>query len=197
MLQWQDGGGSFEHRAYWGANLIALGTNGTDSRRQISGAITATGQWVRLDVPASQVGLVGQTVNGLGFTLFDGQATWDQSGRFNDQVGIVPGYLFRPGVIVTKGADVQHPHNNRSGLSGSGSANIYVHLTEAQSAEDRPDRFKCIAECRRTHNYDTTGAEIEEQYGYAPSPARAVADRFLHFFQRRFRDRLDIAQEKF
>ncbi len=31
MLQWNDG--SWEHRAYWGANLIGWGTDGTASRR--------------------------------------------------------------------------------------------------------------------------------------------------------------------
>ena len=40
MLQWNDG--SWEHRAYWGANLIAWGTDGTVSRRYM-GALPATG----------------------------------------------------------------------------------------------------------------------------------------------------------
>ena len=58
MLQWNDG--SWEHRAYWGANLIAWGTDGTVSRRYM-GPLPAAGQWVRLAVPASQVGLEGRT----------------------------------------------------------------------------------------------------------------------------------------
>ena len=78
MLQWNDG--TWEHRAYWGANQIAWGTNGTVSRRYM-GALPAAGQWVRLAVPAAQVGLEGRTVNGMAFTLYGGRATWDAAGR--------------------------------------------------------------------------------------------------------------------
>jgi hypothetical protein len=78
MLQWSVGG-SWERRAYWGANLINFGTNGTNSRRYM-GPLPATGQWVRLEVPASAVGLEGMAVNGMAFTLFDGRATWDATG---------------------------------------------------------------------------------------------------------------------
>jgi hypothetical protein len=79
MLQWNVSG-SWEHRAYWGNNSIGWGTNGTDSRRYM-GALPATGQWVRLEVPASQVGLEGLSVGGMAFTLFDGQANWDRIGK--------------------------------------------------------------------------------------------------------------------
>ena len=78
MLQWNDG--SWEHRAYWGANNIAWGTDGTNSRRYM-GALPPAGQWVRLEVPASQVGLEGRTLNGMAFTLQGGRATWDRAGK--------------------------------------------------------------------------------------------------------------------
>jgi hypothetical protein len=78
MLQWNDG--TWEHRAYWGANLIAWGADGTVSRR-FMGPLPAAGQWVRLAVPASAVGLEGRVVNGMAFTLYNGRATWDQAGR--------------------------------------------------------------------------------------------------------------------
>ena len=58
MLHWYDG--NWEHAAYWGENLIAWGTDGTVSRRYM-GPLPAAGQWVRLAVPASQVGLEGRT----------------------------------------------------------------------------------------------------------------------------------------
>ncbi len=77
MLQWNDG--SWEHRAYWGANQIGWGADGTSGRRYM-GALPATGQWVRLAVPAAQVGLEGHTVNGMAFTLYNGRATWDLAG---------------------------------------------------------------------------------------------------------------------
>jgi uncharacterized repeat protein (TIGR01451 family) len=80
MLQWNDG--SWAHRAYWGANLVndGFGTNGTVSR-QFMGGLPAVGQWVRLEVPASVVGLEGHSINGIAFTLYDGRATWDAAGK--------------------------------------------------------------------------------------------------------------------
>jgi hypothetical protein len=81
MLQWNDG--TWEHRAYWGANNIPWGTDGTNSRRYM-GALPPAGQWVRLEVPASQVGLEGQTLNGMAFTLYGGRATWDRAGKSSD-----------------------------------------------------------------------------------------------------------------
>jgi hypothetical protein len=44
------------------------------------GALPATGQWVKLAVPASAVGLEGKSVSGMGFTLYGGRATWDDIG---------------------------------------------------------------------------------------------------------------------
>jgi hypothetical protein len=80
MLQWNDG--SWEHRAYWGANNIQWttevdGTNG----RQYMGSLPPAGQWVRLEVPASLVGLEGHVLNGMAFTLYGGRATWDRAGK--------------------------------------------------------------------------------------------------------------------
>jgi hypothetical protein len=80
MLQWNDG--TWEHRAYWGANNINYGVAGTTSRAYI-GTLPAPGQWLRLQVPASRVGLEGRTLNGMAFSLFDGRATWDNAGKFS------------------------------------------------------------------------------------------------------------------
>jgi hypothetical protein len=73
MLQWYDGS-SWDHRAYWGANLIAWGASNR-------GALPALGQWVRLEVPATAVNLQGRTVSGMAFTVYDGRATWDYAGK--------------------------------------------------------------------------------------------------------------------
>jgi len=78
MLQWNNG--SWEHRAFWGADNIGYGTSGTASRSYM-GALPASGQWVLLQVPASRVGLEGTSVNGMAFSQFDGRATWDYSGK--------------------------------------------------------------------------------------------------------------------
>jgi beta-glucosidase len=80
MLQWNAGSWDWEHRAYWGADQINFGLNNTPSKRYL-GPLPGAGQWVRLSVPASQVGLEGTTLYGMAFTLFNGQATWDYSGK--------------------------------------------------------------------------------------------------------------------
>jgi hypothetical protein len=78
MLQWNDG--TWEHRAYWGANKIDYGEDGTVSRHY-AGPLPPPGRWVRLQVPASRVGLEGRPIRGMAFTLFGGRATWDNVGR--------------------------------------------------------------------------------------------------------------------
>ncbi|MBI3876204.1 MAG: glycoside hydrolase family 9 protein [Verrucomicrobia bacterium] len=78
MLQWNSG--SWEHRAYWGANNIGWGTDGSPSR-YYAGVLPAAGQWTRLEVPASAVGLEGSAIKGMAFTLYDGRATWDYAGK--------------------------------------------------------------------------------------------------------------------
>lgn len=79
MLHWFDGT-SWDHRAYWGANSIHYGTNDTAGRRNM-GALPAKGQWVRLEIPASAVGLEGRKVYGMCFSTYAGGATWDLTGR--------------------------------------------------------------------------------------------------------------------
>jgi RHS repeat-associated protein len=79
MLQWAEDLNGWDHRAYWGENLIEFGTNGTNSRRYM-GPLPAAGGWVRLQVPASEVGLEGRAVHAMAFTLFGGRANWDLAG---------------------------------------------------------------------------------------------------------------------
>lgn len=42
-----------------------------------------SGQWVRLAVPAAQVGLENVAVKGMAFTLYGGKAWWDKAGVAN------------------------------------------------------------------------------------------------------------------
>jgi hypothetical protein len=74
MLQWNEPNGSWNHRAYWGANTISW--SGT-----FMGPLPPLGQWVRLEVPASQVGLEGRVIDSMAFTLYGGRATWDRAGK--------------------------------------------------------------------------------------------------------------------
>src|SRR5207302_9094842 len=79
MLQWLDGT-SWSHTAHWGENLISVGTDGTASQQPM-GALPATGQWVRLGVPASAVGLEGHPLTGMHFSLLDGRPTGGYAGK--------------------------------------------------------------------------------------------------------------------
>ena len=78
MLGWNDG--TWEHRAYWGANSISYGQDGTVSRHYM-GALPTAGQWVRLEVPASVVGLGANVLNGMDFSAYGGRVTWDYAGK--------------------------------------------------------------------------------------------------------------------
>ncbi|MFG0255298.1 MAG: PSD1 and planctomycete cytochrome C domain-containing protein, partial [Rhodopirellula sp. JB053] len=90
MLQYNDSKG-WAHRAVWGSDDIVYGRNDEDwegYRRM--GALPPIGQWVRLQVDATEVGLSPQdtakskpkttTVNGMAFTQFGGAAWWDEAG---------------------------------------------------------------------------------------------------------------------
>ena len=81
MLGWYDGSG-WEHRAYWGANSVSWGSNGTVGRQYV-GPLPAAGQWVQLTVPASAVGMEGITASGICYTLYGGRATWDTAGKMS------------------------------------------------------------------------------------------------------------------
>ena len=84
MLQWcvleDDGSTSWEYRAYWGNNDIGWGTDGTVSCYCVTNQVPTAGQWVRLEVPASAVGLEGKVIQGMSFNLYNGRAAWDRAG---------------------------------------------------------------------------------------------------------------------
>jgi len=78
MLQWNDG--SWEHRAYWGENVIPWGAENTGGRFR-AGDLPEKGKWVRLEIEAKQVALnPGANVNGWAFTQHDGTCYWDKAG---------------------------------------------------------------------------------------------------------------------
>jgi hypothetical protein len=85
MLSWNDG--TWGYRAYWGANLINAGTDGTASRRYM-GPLPAAGRWARLEVPAALVGLEGRTLRGMSFIQYNGRAAWDHAGKTSEQVWV-------------------------------------------------------------------------------------------------------------
>ncbi|HUF62985.1 MAG TPA: PSD1 and planctomycete cytochrome C domain-containing protein [Verrucomicrobiales bacterium] len=78
MLQWNDG--SWEHRCYWGEDVIAWGGPNTASRLSM-GSLPKVGEWARLEVEAAKVGLnAGSVINGWAFTQYGGVTFWDKAG---------------------------------------------------------------------------------------------------------------------
>jgi mono/diheme cytochrome c family protein len=78
MLQWHHG--EWDHRAYWGKDIINFGTSGTSTRHPM-GDLPKTGQWVRLEVPASAVGFTEPAdIDGMSFDQAGGKVTWDKAG---------------------------------------------------------------------------------------------------------------------
>jgi hypothetical protein len=116
MLQWNDGT-SWEHRAYWGANNINLGTDGTASRQRL-GDLPESGVWVRLEIAADQVGLQGKTLTGLALSLYGGRASWDYIGKSTKPPAGMPA-----------------PPTNLT-ATGFGSPNVSLSWTASSSAID-------------------------------------------------------------
>jgi hypothetical protein len=129
MLQWSDG--SWDHRAYWGANSLSYGVDGTGGRRYM-GPLPAAGKWVQLKVPAKQVNLEGHTLNGMAFTLYGGSANWDAAGRLaatstttasvsvNSAHTVVSRLNGNPAVITfTRAGDTQSPLTINYSIAGS------------------------------------------------------------------------------
>jgi mono/diheme cytochrome c family protein len=79
MFQWHTRG-NWTHRAYWGANVIDFGTDGTPERLRM-GDLPPAGRWTRLEVPVAKLKLPqGEEVEGWAFTQFDGTVYWDKAG---------------------------------------------------------------------------------------------------------------------
>lgn len=71
---------SWQHRAYWGENLINVDQDKTPARLPM-GPLPELGKWVRLEVPAAQIGVKpGSELQGWAFIQFDGTVYWDKSG---------------------------------------------------------------------------------------------------------------------
>ncbi len=77
---------AWEHRAYWGKDIIQFGANNTISRHP-AGVLPKLGEWVRLEVSASEIGIDknDQSVNGLSFDQSGGKMFWDRSGVVHGQ----------------------------------------------------------------------------------------------------------------
>ncbi len=84
--------GSWNHRAYWGEDVIPAGGLGVSDApaRFYRGPLPETGGWVRLEVSARDIGIGKQPVRGMAFTQHDGLAYWDRAGVSRLPEGAVP-----------------------------------------------------------------------------------------------------------
>jgi tetratricopeptide (TPR) repeat protein len=79
MLQFKDGT-SWEHRAFWGEDVIAFGAGGKENHLAM-GPLPRAGEWARLEVEAARVGLrPGAVLDGWAFTQHGGTCYWDAAG---------------------------------------------------------------------------------------------------------------------
>ena len=79
MVQFHSGG-TWQHRAVWGADLIEFGKKGT-TERYVAGPLPEVGKWVRLNVPAARMGMAaGLAVTGYAFTVNGGTVWFDHLG---------------------------------------------------------------------------------------------------------------------
>jgi len=92
MIQWKVGANwnTDGRRAYWGENLIAWGDHNSPGRRP-RGALPRLGEWVRLEVPASELDIGTRAINGIAFTLFDGCAAFGGCGKIAQATMSPPG----------------------------------------------------------------------------------------------------------
>jgi len=71
---------AWEHRAFWGEDLAYQGKLGTSSRLPM-GKVPEAGRWIRLEIPAQDIGLKpGTEVTGIGLRQFQGSVYWDKIG---------------------------------------------------------------------------------------------------------------------
>ena len=107
MLEWYDG--SWDHKAYWGDNLVP--TNLIGPIRTRMGPMPEAGKWVRLEVPVGAVNLKSNSINGIAFVIYDGQAWFDR-----------PGKLARVNLALNKPASQSSNYSDASGTYVAGKA---------------------------------------------------------------------------
>ncbi len=151
MLQWRVGG-DWKHRAYWGENLVEFGKDGTGERLRV-GDLPTTGQWVRLEVPAAQLGMkVGTLIDGWAFTQHDGNVYWDRAGlaTWTPQEGqtsfvSLSAYVRHLRAAAAAGVDLGVPKNlveiaklDRAARKDEQRTQLVNHFVEHAWAETRP-----------------------------------------------------------
>ena len=81
MLQF-NADNSWEHRAWWGEDLIPYGKGSNGANHHKAGALPAPGKWARIEISAEKVGLpAGKKITQLAYTQHGGAVLWDLAGH--------------------------------------------------------------------------------------------------------------------
>lgn len=89
-MQFYTGDGDGEHRAYWGEDHVQTGGMRGTSSLYPMGGLPVGGGWVRLQMPASKLGLVGKPVNGTLYGAYGGQTWWGPTTTSNRLLDSAP-----------------------------------------------------------------------------------------------------------
>jgi subtilisin family serine protease len=146
-----------ERRAYWGGNLIQTGkgTEGTSTRLRI-GDLPPAGGWVRLEVPAAELDLEGETLMGYAVYAYDGRVAVDQIGKGSATAEPVTGYSI--GGQITSGG---------VGLAG-------VEMTSAFGAVCTATDAGGYYNCEVTRSW--SGSIVPTASGYSFEPSERTFD---------------------
>ena len=100
MLQFHlaNGDNSWNHRAYWGNDMINWGTYQTASRKPMGPLPSLRNQWLMLVVGTDDLGTSSYTTNGMGYVLYDGGVYWDFS-TLADSIFVKPGIITVSGLL--------------------------------------------------------------------------------------------------
>lgn len=78
----------WEHRAYWGENIILQGQDNTAARNRYVGPLPEFNKWVKLEVRVEDIGFGDSLLDGVAFDSFSGKSYWgkvileDEDGNF-------------------------------------------------------------------------------------------------------------------
>jgi hypothetical protein len=95
------------------------------------GSLPTAGQWVRLQVPASAVGLEGRVIEGMAFTLYSGRAAWDSARLFNPDLD-GDGYVDLDGDGLSDSWEMTHFGNLNQTATGDPDGDGLTNLLEFQ-----------------------------------------------------------------
>lgn len=130
MLQFRDTSNSWEHRAYWGSDIIQWGVGGTTSRQSMGGLPGPSGRWLMLIATSNAVGMNGLTLEGLAYTLYGGRATWDFSATGDSETGQIRvtglPQNWKVQLYDAKSPNVLRADSGLIGANGIGILNVYL-----------------------------------------------------------------------